>query len=500
MEILVAEDEETTRFKLVKFLEDWGFDTDQSDNGMDALNKISRWEKPGIVILDWEMPKMEGIEVCRQVRKDPRMKNTYIIMLTSRDKHEDMMASFESGVDDYLSKPFSKDELRARINAGERIIRLEQELDRRAKDAERRYFELFRTHIGGIIEMEYSSGETTISEIMIKNANPTILSMIGNDSDNESPLNLQLIVHGGDHSKIESMVNSDTNDLSDDKIHEIRFVGKKGDITWTSCRLLPFSSEQEGSITAALQVKDITEEKLDHQERMKKILSFVMDEGNVYLVFESKMDDSIKAFRELDAIGYHGTALSRSMKKDLSSRTKCDLTHFWLSNTGESNSIKPDTEGVLETISNLPNKEIILMDRIDYLISRNSFHNVLHFVQSLKDQMVLNESIAILSIDPATISERERALLLKECSELKPVFKENISIDLFNILKTIQKNQIKHIEPSMKIIEDELGISRPTARKRINQLVDFGYIIEIGKGREKIFQLSDKGVSIISRD
>lgn len=81
-----------------------------------------------IALLDWKMPKMEGIEVCRRVRQSPGDGYLYVMLLTARDSVEDVVAGLEAGADDYLRKPYSEEELHSRIHVGERIVALERNL------------------------------------------------------------------------------------------------------------------------------------------------------------------------------------------------------------------------------------------------------------------------------------------------------------------------------------------------------------------------------------
>ena len=107
--------------------------------------------------------------------------------------------------------------------------------------------------------------------------------------------------------------------------------------------------------------------------------------------------------------------------------------------------------------------------------------------------MIIKESIAFITIDPATLNKKELALLSNECDEMEPYYKSNISEDLYMILKVVQRKNLMHVEATLNGIEEELKISRPTARKRVNQLIAFGYLIEKKNGREKSYNLSDKG-------
>jgi two-component system phosphate regulon response regulator PhoB len=114
--IFIIEDE-TSIIKLVQHnLEKEGFIVSSSENGNDGLKQLKKFE-PNLLLLDWMLPDLSGIEICKHIRKDNKFKTLPIIMLTAKGEEEDKIKGLESGVDDYLTKPFSYKELLARIKA-----------------------------------------------------------------------------------------------------------------------------------------------------------------------------------------------------------------------------------------------------------------------------------------------------------------------------------------------------------------------------------------------
>jgi two-component system phosphate regulon response regulator PhoB len=120
--ILVVDDEAPILALLRYNLDKAGFRVVEATDGQEALNLI-REQKPDLMVLDWMLPSLSGIEVCRQVRRDPEFRNLPIIMLTARGEEQDRVRGLEVGADDYLAKPFSPAELLARIRAVLRRIR-----------------------------------------------------------------------------------------------------------------------------------------------------------------------------------------------------------------------------------------------------------------------------------------------------------------------------------------------------------------------------------------
>lgn len=127
MRVLLAEDETITRRTVERHLVSWGHEVVATADGQEAVDAYERSEFD-LIISDWDMPRMAGIDVVRRVRAVEGRQFVYVMMLTGRDESDDIVEGLDAGADDYLSKPFKKDELRARLHAGERVIRIERAL------------------------------------------------------------------------------------------------------------------------------------------------------------------------------------------------------------------------------------------------------------------------------------------------------------------------------------------------------------------------------------
>jgi two-component system cell cycle response regulator len=126
--VLVAEDDPMARLILQRSLHSWGFEVKMFDNGAQALESLVAADAPELLLLDWMMPEMDGVELCRRIRALHRPVYPYIVLLTARDAKQDLVMALEAGADDYLTKPFHVDELRARLRAGTRILGLQSDL------------------------------------------------------------------------------------------------------------------------------------------------------------------------------------------------------------------------------------------------------------------------------------------------------------------------------------------------------------------------------------
>lgn len=128
MRVLLADDDALYQHVLRKALEGWGYEVITASNGKEALNILWGVDPPTLAILDWVMPGMDGVEVCRCVRERRQDPYTYIVLITAKSQKRDMITGLDAQADDYLVKPFDLQELRARLQSGQRIINLQSAL------------------------------------------------------------------------------------------------------------------------------------------------------------------------------------------------------------------------------------------------------------------------------------------------------------------------------------------------------------------------------------
>jgi len=136
MRILVAEDDPAFRHLLEEVLAKWGHDVVVARDGNEAWQVLSCKDAPRLAILDWMMPGIDGVEICRKVRQELQEPYTYLILLTALQQEEDLVTGMEAGADDYISKPLKTNELRVRLNAGRRIVELQSQLAAHAAELE----------------------------------------------------------------------------------------------------------------------------------------------------------------------------------------------------------------------------------------------------------------------------------------------------------------------------------------------------------------------------
>lgn len=136
MRILIADDDDVSRLELESLLTRHGHEVVAVSDGSDAWEILQGEDPPRLAVLDWLMEEMDGVEVCRRVRESPALQAVYLILLTSRGDKEHIIAGLQAGANDYVTKPFDREELLARVRVGAKIVGLQTELAARVHDLE----------------------------------------------------------------------------------------------------------------------------------------------------------------------------------------------------------------------------------------------------------------------------------------------------------------------------------------------------------------------------
>ena len=134
MRALVADDDRVTAEILSRTLKRWEFDVTVVGDGAAAWEDLRAATLPTLAIIDWMMPELDGPEVCRRVRRELPLANMYLMLLTARESRGDLVTGLDAGADDYLTKPFDPEELRARVQVGVRVLTLQKSLAERVEE------------------------------------------------------------------------------------------------------------------------------------------------------------------------------------------------------------------------------------------------------------------------------------------------------------------------------------------------------------------------------
>ena len=246
-------------------------------------------------------------------------------------------------------------------------------------------------------------------------------------------------------------------------------------------------------------IRDITERVKREDEVRDQLLKFRLEDGNVYLALESHPGISVAAFNDLITVGYGGVVIARTpenqFKRDVPMR---DVSFWWVGEKSGEKTVFPNYADIGGLVESMLPKTVVFIERLDYLLSKNTFKKTLSFVQHLRECAYLESLIVILSLDPSTLNESECALLKKETKDIESKIFEPLTEDLVEILRFIYRHNIMGLKPSYTLVGQKVGASKPTVRWRIRNLIAAGYIVESLKGNTKVVELTERGRQVLS--
>lgn len=275
---------------------------------------------------------------------------------------------------------------------------------------------------------------------------------------------------------------------------ELKLRNADGSYRWIESFPKPLKKKKE--IYAILVItRDITERKRAEMEMKKQLLKFDLEEGNIYIVKETKPDQSIEIFNELSEVGYEGHIISRMHEKHYKNKIKHNHEFLWISDRASSGALAPKRKDIENFMEDLPRGQVVLIEGLDYLISRDGFKQSIALIQSLREIAYMRDHFFILSIDPSTLDEKYLQLVEKETMEVasQTTLLGKISDKLLEILRFVNKENLVGVNPSYSDVEIECDVSKPTVRKRIGELQKLGCVKVEEKGRNKYLSITEKG-------
>ena len=276
---------------------------------------------------------------------------------------------------------------------------------------------------------------------------------------------------------------------------EAKRYKKDGSEFWASISAITHT-DTSGEREVFTTIRDITSEKQIEDELRRQTLRYHLEESNLYLTEEERPYVSKEAFSDLLRIGYKGLVLSRSPETEWRKDINYGFDFFRIAEKGHLKTISSELSKIELLIEELPSKHVIIIDRLDYLIAKNGFETTLFFIFRLMDISYISNHIIIVSLDPTTTNEKERRSLRKEMRMIESIAEATLPEELIEILDFVHKRNITGDKPSYTDIVDTFNISRPTARKRIKDLINEEFIFELTKGRRKVLGITAKGKSI----
>ncbi|MGD9160917.1 MAG: response regulator [Desulfobacteraceae bacterium] len=291
MKILIVEDDYVSRDVLQKTLQKAGYDTVTAEDGLEALERYHEADI-NLIISDWMMPNMDGISLCKKIREISKGNYVYFIILTVKDKKEDLIEAFEAGADDFISKPLNTGEIKARIKTGERIIKLEQEhnlLQNVLIESKNKLLTVFDSLKEEVISIDADFKIISVNKSMLNEMNMPFNRIIGSDLLNM----LAVRKFTGKEESIPSLIRKTfTSGKCRASIHEC--VDKKGETKQKEVIYTPVKHNDKVS-QVVISCRDITEE----MKNSEKISHLNKELNDAILQVKSKNDELEETLQRL---------------------------------------------------------------------------------------------------------------------------------------------------------------------------------------------------------
>jgi len=233
---------------------------------------------------------------------------------------------------------------------------------------------------------------------------------------------------------------------------------------------------------------------------MEEVNDSPLQDKNSYIIKSSVPDSSYALLSQKLAEGYGGLCLTRTNPEEVKVRYRLDSPIIWLTNQKSDEFFSSSNIGILKTkVKNFikkNEKSVVLLDRIDYLINIHGFNEVIKLVYSLSDDVLVNNSILMLNVNPETLTSHQLSLLEQELKEItgKEVNSgSELPDDLEEILIFVNNSD----KITFKKVSKEFSITKTTTRKRINKLGEMGLIVVKKNGRNKIVRISEEGKKFV---
>lgn len=442
-----------------------------------------------IVITDYQLRWSLGLEILQDIKK--HHPNCPVIMFTGTGNEEIAVSAMKAGLDDYVvkhPKHFVRVPVAVRLalkhaNDREERTRAEKAL----YESEEKFRNIF----------ESSPNAITVTDLdgNIIECNQAMLELHGFPSkDDVIGINAFDLIAKKDHDRaIENIKRT----MGEGMVKNVEYTfltkdGKEFPAELSAGVIMDLSGKP---VSYMALTKDITDQKRAEEDMKKRTLKFRLDNGNLYITKESTPSLSLEAFKDLMRIGYFGFVASRTPEKDFKNfGVEGDFEFLWLAEKGKEVNKGSKLKKIENLIEELPRKNVVLIDRMDYLIFKNGFKKTLSFVQHLRELAYFKGSIVVITLDPATLSKQELRLVEKEGLKIEPrLGKTKLPDVFFKILKFLYEENTMGIKPSYMNIGRELKISKPTVRKRVKYLISSGYILESINGRNKVVELTELG-------
>ena len=256
MRVLIADDERMSRRLLEITLRGWGHEVVSTENGLDAWEVLQQPRPPELVILDCTMPGLTGLEVSRKIRSLPAIEHVHIVMLTARSEKNDVLAGLQAGANDYLTKPFDRAELQARIRVADQMIAMRSKMMAELRERERAEQVLLvsERRFRSLIENSSDAIALFQPDGAINYASPSTLQVLGYLPSEFEALNALQIIHPDDRKVVKEQLKLALDQPLNAVTTEARVRNKDGTWHWmegTFTNLLSNRASGRSSTTTA---------------------------------------------------------------------------------------------------------------------------------------------------------------------------------------------------------------------------------------------------------
>ncbi|MFX0152493.1 MAG: PAS domain S-box protein [Candidatus Hodarchaeota archaeon] len=244
--------------------------------------------------------------------------------------------------------------------------------------------------------------------------------------------------------------------------------------------------------------RNITTQKQQEYKMKEELLKFNIEDGQMYLIKEAESLLSREVFKDLLKIGYFGLVISRTPEKEYYKILEEEFQFIWMAESALEQKYSSILEKVEAQLERLPPKSAVLIDQLNFLFTKYGFEKILQWIFKLREIAILLNVTIIISIDEEVVAIDQLRQLEKETREIETRVLADISQALLDILRYVYQSNNLGKRPSITDIVKDLGISRPTIRKRINQLTTKRYLREMEMGRRKGIEMTQKGFNLFS--
>jgi len=288
MKILVAEDHLASRTLLKVWTQEWGYTPICVPDGEAAWQILNTENPPRLALLDWVMPKMEGLEICRRVRKQPTFPFIYIILITAKNSRQDIITALEAGADDFLSKPLQAEELRSRLAVGKRILTYHEALT----NSHEQLHTLFMAMPGVMILKDAQSRWLQANEASLR-----LFKLPGVNYAGKSDFELAQLPGSSPLLHLLQKEDEKAWRQADILYQELRFVNEQGYLVYYELIRVPLFHHNGHRRNLILLGHDITERKILEQRLSQEAKYDVLTQLLNRRYFEERLEDAIKYAR-----------------------------------------------------------------------------------------------------------------------------------------------------------------------------------------------------------